>query len=264
MNQSKYKQVFMLGLPQQDKQKGGVDGALKKAYSDLTLGTQGQILLSSVNTNILTSNSGNSMTSQGQSQQFSLVQNTLQKPIILSAPSASSAGTILQTTPGTNATKKIIVAPPGYGNIVIPSSNSSIILDNKIMNNQFQAQQKTILTAQQRSKIENNVNLLKESVGDNNINAKGNKQSKIFQTANIISMQSSKNSGISVSPQNSAVKQITPSSIISNNKTIQRVQQSQFGSTSLSFQNAPTSSKMIIQQPNNGNNILGSVNNKDN
>lgn len=249
----------MLDLTQQDKRKGTVDGVLKTNYSDLGLGIQGQILVSSVNPNMLTSNSGNSITSQGQGQQFSLVQNTLQKPIILSASSASSAGTILQSTPGSTA-KKIIVAPTGYGNIVIPSSNSSIILDSKIItNNQLQTQQK-ILTPQQRSKIENNVNLLKESVGDNNIiNAKGNNKSKMIQTANFISM-SSKN----VSPQNSGVKQITPSSIISNNKTIQRVQQSQFGTTSLSFQNTPTSSKMIIQQPNNGNNILGSVNNKDN
>lgn len=273
MNQSKYKQVFMLDLTQQDKRKGTVDGVLKKGYSDLTLGAQGQILVSSVNPNILTTNSNNSLSSQGQSQ-FSLVQNTLQKPIILSASSASSAGTILQTNSGTNTGKKIIV-PTGYGNIVIPSSNSGIILDSKIItNNQIQAQQK-ILTPQQRSKIENNlntkiennvVNLLKESAGDNNIIiAKGNNKSKIIQTANFISVQSSKNSGINVSPQNSAVKQITPSSMISNNKTIQRVQQSQFGSSSISFQNTPTSSsKMIIQQPNNGNNILGSVNNKDN
>lgn len=249
----------MLDLTQQDKRKGTVVDGIKKNYPDLG---QGQILVSSVNPNLLTSNSGNSITSQGQGQQFNLVQNTLQKPIILSASSASSAGTILQSTPGSN--KKIIVAP-GYGNIVIPSSNSSIIIDGKMINNQLQTQQK-ILTPQQRSKIENNVNLLKESVnvGENSIiNAKGNNKSKIIQTANFISM-SSKNAGINVTPQNSAVKQITSSSMITNSKNIQRVQQSQFGSTSLSFQNTPTSSKMIIQQPNNGNNILGSVNNKDN
>lgn len=263
----------MLDLTQ-DKRKGAVDGVIKKNYSDLGLSTQ-NILVSSVNPNILTSNSSNSITQQGQGQQFSLVQNTLQKPIILSASGASSAGTILsQTTTGANTTKKIIVGATGtlssYGNIVIPSSNSSIILDGgKIIsttNNQLQTQQK-ILTPQQRSKIENNVNLLKESAGDNNIIiAKGNNKSKIIQTANFISMQSTKNSGINVSPQNTAVKQITSSSIISNNKTIQRVQQSQFGSSSLNYQNTPTSSssKMIIQQPNNGNNILGSVNNKDN
>lgn len=251
----------MLDLTQQDKRKGTVVDGIKKNYPDLG---QGQILVSSVNPNLLTSNSGNSITSQGQSQQFNLVQNTLQKPIILSASSASSAGTILQSTPGSNTAKKIIVAP-GYGNIVIPSSNSSIIIDGKMINNQLQTQQK-ILTPQQRSKIENNVNLLKESVsvGENSIiNAKGNNKSKIIQTANFISM-SSKNAGINVTPQNSAVKQITSSSMITNSKNIQRVQQSQFGSTSLSFQNTPTSSKMIIQQPNNGNNILGSVNNKDN
>lgn len=253
----------MLDLTQDKRKQGAVDGVIKKNYPDLGLTTQ-NILVSSVNPNILTSNSSNSITQQGQGQQFSLVQNTLQKPIILSATAASSAGTILQTTPGANTTKKIIVGTTGYGNIVIPSSNSSIILDGgKIIttNNQLQTQQTKILTPQQRSKIENNVNLLKES-GDNNIIiAKGNNKSKIIQTANF--MMQSKN----VSPQqNSAVKQITPSSIISNNKTIQRVQQSQFGSSSLNYQNTPTSSssKMIIQQPNNGNNILGSVNNKDN
>jgi hypothetical protein len=265
VNQSKFKQVFMLDLTQDKRKQGAVDGVIKKNYTDLGSLTTQNILVSSVNPNILTSNSSNSITQQGQGpQQFSLVQNTLQKPIILSATAASSAGTILQTTPGANTTKKIIVGATGYGNIVIPSSNSSIILDGgKIIttNNQLQTQQTKILTPQQRSKIENNVNLLKES-GDNNIIiAKGNNKSKIIQTANFISMQSK-----NVSPQNSAVKQITSSSIISNNKTIQRVQQSQFGSSSLNFQNTPTSSssKMIIQQPNNGNNILGSVNNKDN
>jgi hypothetical protein len=255
----------MLDLTQDKRKQGAVDGVIKKNYPDLGSLTTQNILVSSVNPNILTSNSSNSITQQGQGpQQFSLVQNTLQKPIILSATAASSAGTILQTTPGANTTKKIIVGATGYGNIVIPSSNSSIILDGgKIIttNNQLQTQQTKILTPQQRSKIENNVNLLKES-GDNNIIiAKGNNKSKIIQAANFISMQSK-----NVSPQNSAVKQITTSSIISNNKTIQRVQQSQFGSSSLNFQNTPTSSssKMIIQQPNNGNNILGSVNNKDN
>lgn len=136
-------------------------------------------------------------------------------------------------------------------------------------NNQVQNQQKIQTLHQQRVKMENKMNMMLENSGEKNIIYKYNKN-KLLQT--VIPMQTTGNKS-GVQSSNQTVKQIpsvTTSSqqsigIISNNKTIQRIQQQQilrpqYGTTSLNFQSSPTSSK-IIQQPNNGNNILGSVNN---
>ena len=278
----------MLDLTQgQDKRKSigtiADNNVIKKTYADLGLGSQ-NILVSSVNSNILSANSNNQA-------QFNLVhaQNTLQKPIILSTSTAGGAGTLLQSSQTSNAGNKIIVTPAPqisgnvyvstHGKLVIPSSNSSqsIILDSgKMMqaNNQLQNQQKL---QSSRVKMENKMNMLLENSGEKNIfYAKYNK-SKLLQTvANIIPMQATANK-TGTQSQNQIVKQLPPITsssqqqqsigIISNNKTIQRIQQQpmlrpQYGSTTVNFQNSPTSSK-IIQQPNNGNNILGSVNNNN-
>lgn len=140
-------------------------------------------------------------------------------------------------------------------------------------NNQIQNQQKL-----SRVKMENKMNMLLENSGEKNIFYTKYNKNKLLQTvANIIPMQTAANKS-GVQSQNQVVKQIPPITsspqqqsigIISNNKTIQRIQQQQqpmlrpqYGSTSMNFQNSPTSSK-IIQQPNNGNNILGTVNNNN-
>lgn len=273
----------------QDKRKPiGENNLIKKTYADLGLSPQ-NILVSSVNPNMLTSNSNN-LSQQSQPQQFSIVhQNSLQKPIILSTSSAGGAGTLLQSS-NTPTGNKIIVTPAPQiagnvyvstqGKLVIPSSNNSqsIILDSgKVIttNNQVQGQQKIPTSQQHRVKMENKMNKLLENSGEKNIiYAKYNKN-KILQTvAGIIPMQANK-SGIQTT--NQVVKQVPPITsssqqsigIISNNKTIQRIQQQQimrpqYGTTSLNFQNSPTSSK-IIQQPNNGNSLLASVHtNSDN
>lgn len=269
----------MLDLTQsQDKRKLD-NNVIKKTYADLGIGSQ-NILVSSVNSNLLTTNTNN-LSQQPQTQQFSLVhQNALQKPIILSTSTAGGAGTLLQTTQTNNSGNKIIVtpAPQIAGNVyVIPSSNNSqsIILDSGKMittNNQLQNQQKIQPSHQQRVKMENKMNLMLENNDKNIIYAKYNKNKLLQTVANIIPMQQANKSGVQT--QNQVVKPISSSpqqsiGIISNNKTIQRIQQQQqilrpqYGTTSVNFQNSPTSSK-IIQQPNNGNNILGSVNNNDN
>lgn len=139
-------------------------------------------------------------------------------------------------------------------------------------NNQIQNQQKL---QSSRVKMENKMNMLLENSGEKNIfYAKYNKNKLLQTVANIIPMQTTANkSGVQL--QNQVVKQIPPISsspqqqsigTISTTKTIQRIQQPmlrpQYGSTSINFQNSPTSSK-IIQQPNNGNNILGNVNNNN-
>lgn len=266
----------MLDLTQgQDKRK--VDNnVIKKTYADLGISSQ-NILVSSVNSNLLTTNTNN-LSQQPQTQQFSLVhQNALQKPIILSTSTAGGAGTLLQTTQTNNTGNKIIVtpAPQIAGNVyVIPSSNNSqsIILDSGKMitttNNQLQNQQKIQPSHQQRVKMENKMNLMLENSDKNIIYAKYNKNKLLQTVANIIPMQTGNKSGVQT--QNQVVKPTSSPQqsigIISNNKTIQRIQQQQqilrpqYGTTSVNFQNSPTSSK-IIQQPNNGNNILGSVNN---
>lgn len=268
----------MLDLTQgQDKRK--VDNnAIKKTYADLGISPQ-NILVSSVNSNLLTTNTNN-LSQQSQTQQFSLVhQNALQKPIILSTSTAGGAGTLLQTTQTNNAGNKIIVtpAPQIAGNVyVIPSSNNSqsIILDSGKMittNNQLQNQQKIQPSHQHRVKMENKMNLMLENSDKNIIYAKYNKNKLLQTVANIIPMQAANKSGVQT--QNQVVRPITSSpqqsiGIISNSKTIQRIQQQQqilrpqYGTTSVNFQNSPTSSK-IIQQPNNGNSILGSVNNNN-
>lgn len=144
-------------------------------------------------------------------------------------------------------------------------------------NNQLQTQQKLQSSHQQRVKMENKMNMMLENSGEKNIiYAKYNKNKLLQTVANIGPMQTSANkSGIQTQTQ--VVKQIPITSspqqqsigIISNNKTIQRIQQQQqilrpqYGSSSVNFQSSPTSSK-IIQQPNNGNNILGPVNNDNN
>lgn len=143
-----------------------------------------------------------------------------------------------------------------------------------IPTNNLQTQQKIQTTHQQRIKMENKMNMLLDSSVEKNILYKyTSKNNKLMQSvANIIPMQATGNkSGIQTQTQ--VVKPIASSpqqsiGIISNNKTIQRIQQQQqihrpqYGTSSVNFQSSPTSSK-IIQQPNNGNNILGSVNNND-
>lgn len=284
VNQSKYKQVFMLDLTQgQDKRKNiGDNNVIKKTYADLGLGAQNIL----VNSNLLTASSISNLPQQQQTQQFSLVhQNSLQKPIILSTSTAAGgAGTLLQSSQAGNAGNKIIVTPASqnvyvstHGKLVIPSSNSqSIILDSKmISNNQLQSnQQKLQSTHQQRSKMENNLNMLRENSGGekNIIYAKytnSNNKNKLLQTvANIVPMQANKSGSI-------VQNQVKPISSLPQQqvgiKTIQRIQQQQqilrpqYGTSpsTVNFQNSPTStSSKIIHQPNNGNN-LGSVNNNN-
>lgn len=273
----------MLDLTQgQDKRKTiGDNNVIKKTY-DLGLGSQNIL----VNSNLLSANSIGNHPQQQQTQQFSLVQqNALQKPIILSTSTAGGAGTLLQSSQASNAGNKIIVTPAPQisgnvyvstqGKIVIPSSNSqSIILDSKMIstNNQLQAnQQKLQTTHQQRSKMENNINLLRENSGGekNIIFAKytnSNNKNKIQTVANIVPMQANKSGSVvqnQVKPISSPQQQVCV-------KTIQRMQQQQilrpqYGTSpsTVNFQNSPTStSSKIIQQPNNGNN-LGSVNNNN-
>lgn len=280
----------MLDLTQgQDKRKtiGSLadNTAIKKTYADLGLGSQ-NILVSSVNSNLLSSNSQPSQT------QFSLLhQNSLQKPIILST-STSGAGTLLQSSQTSTAGNKIIVTPAPqlagnvyvstHGKLVIPSSNNSqsIILDSSKMissNNQLQSQQK-LQSHQQRVKMENKMNMLLENSGEKNIIYAKYSKNKLLQTvANIMPIQTTTAANKSgIQTQNQVVKQIPPITtshqqqsigIISNNKTIQRIQQQQqilrpqYGSSTVNFQGSSTSK--IIQQPNNGNNILGSVNNNN-
>jgi hypothetical protein len=283
VNQSKYKQVFMLDLTQgQDKRKTiGDNNVIKKTYADLSLGSQNILL----NSNLLSGNSISNLPQQ-QTQQFSLVhQNSLQKPIILST-STAGAGTLLQSSQASNAGNKIIVTPAPqiagnvyvstHGKLVIPSSNSqSIILDSKMIsaNNQLQSnQQKLQSTHQQRSKMENNLNMLRENSGGekNIIYAKytnSNNKNKLLQTvANIVPMQANK-SGSVVQNQVKTISSSPQQQV--GIKTIQRIQQQQihrpqYGTSTVNFQNSPTSttSSKIIHQPNNGNN-LGSVNNNN-
>lgn len=264
----------------QDKRKPiGENNVIKKTYGDLGLGSQ-NILVSSVNPSMLTNNSNN-LSQQSQPPQFSIVhQNS--KQILLSTSSAGGAGTLLQSSNTTTGNKIIVTPAPqiagnvyvsSQGKLVIPSSNNSqsIILDGgKVIttNNQVQGQQKIPTSQQHRVKMENKMNMLLENSGEKNIIYKYNKN-KILQTvAGIIPMQANK-SGVQTA--NQVVKQISPITsssqqsigIISNSKTIQRIQQQQilrpqYGTTPVNFQSSPTSSK-IIQQPNNGNNILASV-----
>lgn len=273
----------MLDLTQsQDKRKTiGDNNVIKKTYADLGLGSQNIL----VNSNLLSSSSMGNLSQQQQTQQFSLVhQNSLQKPIILSTTSSGGgAGTLLQSSQGSNAGNKIIVTPSPqiagnvyvstHGKLVIPSSNSqSIILDSKMIssNNQLQSnQQKLQTTHQQRSKIENNFNMLRENSGaeKNVIYAKythSNNKNKSQIVTNIVPMQANKSGSIvqnQVKPISSSTQQV-------GIKTIQRIQQQQtlrpqYGPSTVSFQNSTTStSSKIIQQPNNGNN-LGSVNNNN-
>ncbi|KAG5678277.1 hypothetical protein PVAND_007966 [Polypedilum vanderplanki] len=301
LNQNqKFKQVFMLGLSQ-DKRKsiGTLNDAnlIKKNYSDLTIGQQ-NILVSSLNSNL----SANNITQSSNTQQFSLVH---QKPIILGASTSTGAGTFMQSSAG-NTTNKIIVTPASqlsgniymstHGKLVIPSSNpQSIILDNAKMittnqaTTQPQEQQKLQSPNQQRVKMENKMNMLIESTGEKNIiYAKYNKN-KIIQT-NIIPMQAAAGANKNnVQAQNqqtvvTTAKQIATTqaqqqsiNVISNNKSLQRIQAApfttqqttqvlrpQFGTSSVNFQNASTPSKIIQQQSNNGSNIIGTVKSNDN
>jgi hypothetical protein len=291
VNQNKqgFKQVFMLDLSQtQDKRKniGTLNDAnlIKKNYSDLTIGQQ-NILVSSLN-------SSNNITQPSNTQQFSLVH---QKPIILGASTSTGGGTFMQSTAG-NTTNKIIVTPASqlymstHGKLVIPSSNpQSIILDKMITTSQMasqpQVQQKLQSPNQQRVKMENKMNMLIESSGEKNIiYAKYNKN-KIIQT-NIIPVQaaaSANKNNTQAGNQQAGTKQIVTTtqaqqsiSVISNNKSLQRIQAApftqqttqvlrspQFGTSSVNFQNASTPSK-IIQQSNNGSNIIGTVKSNDN
>ena len=270
----------MLDLTQsQDKRKTiGDNNVIKKTYADLGLGSQNIL----VNSNLLSSSSMGNLPQQQQTQQFSLVhQNSLQKPIILSTSSSGGGATTLLQSSQSNAGNKIIVTPSPpiagnvyvstHGKLVIPSSNSqSIILDSKMIssNNQLQSnQQKLQTTHQQRSKIENNFNMLRENSGaeKNVIYAKythSNNKNKSQIVTNIVPMQANKSGSIvqnQVKPISSSTQQV-------GIKTIQRIQQQQtlrpqYGPSTVSFQNSTTStSTKIIQQPNNGNN-LGSVNN---
>jgi hypothetical protein len=274
----------MLDLTQgQDKRKTmGDNNVIKKTYSDLGLGSQNIL----VNSNLLSGNSIGNLPQQQHGQQFSLVhQNTLQKPIILNTTAAAGgAGTLLQSTQASNTGNKIIVTPGSqlsgnvyvstHGKLVIPSSNSqSIILDSKMIsaNNQLQSnQQKLQSTHQQRSKMENNLNMLRENSGGekNIIYAKytnSNNKNKLLQTvANIVPTQANKSGSVVKSIPSSPQQQV-------GIKTIQRIQQQQqilrpqYGTSpsTVNFQNSATStSTKIIHQPNNGNN-LGSVNNNN-
>jgi hypothetical protein len=285
VSQSKYKQVFMLDLTQgQDKRKIiGDNNIIKKTYADLGLGSQNIL----VNSNLLSANSLSNLPQQQQTQQFSLVhQNSLQKPIILSTSTAAGgAGTLLQTSQASNAGNKIIVTPnpqisgnvyvSTHGKLVIPSSNSqSIILDSKMIstNNQLQSNQHKLQSShQQRSKMENNLNTLREnSGGEKNIiyakytNSSSNNKNKLLQT---VAMQGNK-SGSAVQNQVKPISSSPQQQV--GIKTIQRLQQQQIlrpqystSPTTVNFQNSPTStSSKIFHQPNNGNN-LGSVNNNN-
>lgn len=293
----------MLDLSQDKRKSIGAlnDGNLiKKSYSDLTLGPQ-NILVSSLNSNLSNSNNLNQ---QSNTQQFSLVH---QKPIILGASTSSSGTAFMQSSSG-NATNKIIVTPSQlsgniymstHGKLVIPSSTpQSIILDNAKMiatnqatsqpqvqqQQQQQSQQKIQQTPnQQRVKMENKMNMLIESTGEKNIiYAKYNKN-KIYQ--NIIPVQATganKNSAQSqnqiTTKQISSITTTQPQqqsiSVISNNKSLQRIQTAPFtqqtqvmrpqiGTSSVNFQNASSTSK-IIQQSNNGSNMIGTVKSNDN
>lgn len=284
----------MLDLSQaQDKRKnlGQLnDGNLiKKTYSDLTIGQQ-NILVSSLNSSLQAVNSNN-IGQQSNTQQFSLVH---QKPIILGASTSTGGGTFMQQSSTGNSTNKIIVNPVSQlsgniymstsGKLVIPSSNpQSILLDNAKMiqatsqpqTQQQQQQQKLQSPNQQRVKMENKMNMLIESTGEKNIiYAKYNKN-KIFQT-NIIPVQAAstanKNNIQSQANQQTAAKQISSIATTQAHKSLQRIQTApfttqqtqvlrtqQFGTSSVNFQNASTPTSKIIQQSNNGSNIITAV-----
>lgn len=286
----------MLDLSQDKRIAGSLNDAniIKKSYSDLTIGPQ-NILVSSLNSNL--SNSNN-MNQQSNTQQFSLVH---QKPIILGASTSGSGTAFMQSSSG-NPTNKIIVTPSQlsgniymstHGKLVIPSSNpQSIILDNAKMiatnktTSQPQVQQgqqqKLQSPNQQRVKMENKMNMLIESTGEKNIiYAKYNKN-KIYQT-NIIPVQAGANKNSTQSPNQLTTKQISIAttasvqqqqqqsiSVLSSNKSLQRIQTAPFSQTqvrptsSVNFQNASAPPSKIIQQSNNGSNIIGTVKSNDN
>jgi len=297
VNQNKFKQVYMVGLSQ-DKAKSIATlndaNLIKKSYSDLTIGQQ-NILVSSLNSNL--SNSNN-MNQQSNTQQFSLVHKN---PIILGA-STSGSGTAFMQSSGGNATNKIIVTPSQlymstHGKLVIPSSSpQSIILDKMIGTNQTtsqpqvqqqqqqqQNQQKLQAPNQHRVKMENKMNMLIESTGEKNVIYAKYSKNKIYPT-NIIPVQQTGVNKNSTQTQNQiptkqissiATTQAQQQSIsVISNKSIQRIQTAPFsqqtqvmrpqiGTSSVNFQNASTPSK-IIQQSNNGSNMLGTVKSNDN
>jgi hypothetical protein len=284
----------------QDKRKsiGTINDAnvIKKSYSDIAIAPQ-NILVSSLNSNISTVNSNN-ITQQSHPQQFSLVHQ--KPIILGASTSGGTGTFIQSSSTGNTTNKIIVTPASGniymgpHGKLVLPSSNSQgIILDSKMMStNQAssqspQAQQK-LQANQQRVKMENKVNMLIESTGEKNIiYAKYNKN-KIFQT-NIIPVQTAATTGANKTNSqsvslNQGTKQISsisstqaqqqPINVIANNKSLQRItttpfsQQSQqqqqilrpqYGTSTVNFQNSNPASK-IIQQSNNGNNILSNDN----
>ncbi|KAL7047734.1 hypothetical protein ACKWTF_003091 [Chironomus riparius] len=301
LNQNKFKQVYMVGLSQ-DKAKSIATlndaNLIKKSYSDLTIGQQ-NILVSSLNSNL--SNSNN-MNQQSNTQQFSLVHKN---PIILGA-STSGSGTAFMQSTGGNSTNKIIVTPSQlymstHGKLVIPSSSpQSIILDKMIgtnqttsqpqvqqqqqQQNQQQQQQKLQAPNQHRVKMENKMNMLIESTGEKNVIYAKYSKNKIYPTNIIPVQQAGANKNSTHTQQQIPTKQISSIattqaqhqsiSVISNNKSLQRIQTAPFsqqtqvmrpqiGTSSVNFQNASTPSK-IIQQSNNGSNMLGTVKSNDN
>jgi hypothetical protein len=269
--QNKIKQVYMLDLIQDKRKATGENNVIKKTYDLGGLGSPNIL----VNSNLLSTGSINNLPQQQQTQQFSLVhQNALQKPIILStSTTGGGAGTLLQSSQSNNSGNKIIVTPASqiagnvfvstHGKLVIPPTNSqSIILDSKMISSN-----QKVAMHQQRSKMENNQNLMRENSGEKIIYAKytnSNNKPKLVHT-NIVPMQANK-SGI---VQNQVKPIVSSPQQQIGIKTVQRIQQQQqilrpqYGASTVSFQNSPTStSSKIIQQPNNGNN-LGSVNNNN-
>jgi hypothetical protein len=284
----------MLDLSQDKRKSIGVlndANIIKKPYSDLTIGSQ-NILVSSLNSTV---NSNNISQQSNASQQFSLVHQS--KPIILGASTSGTAGTFMQSTTGGNTTNKIIVTPSQlsgniymstHGKLVIPSSNSqNIILDNAKMittnqvTTQPQVQPKLQSSNQQRVKMENKMNMLIESTGEKNIiYAKCNKNSKIF--SNMIPVQATGTNKNTQSQNQTTTKQISSIassqaqqqqqqqqqsiSVISSNKSLQRIQTTPFSQQQQTQQvlRPQFGTSKIIQQSNNGSNIIGTVKNNDN
>lgn len=277
----------MLDLSQaQDKRKAigslNESNLIKKSYSDLGSSSQ-NFLVHALNSNLNSNNIGQ------QSQQFSLVH---QKPIILGASTSGGGGTFMQSTAGGQPTNKIIVTPTSQlsgniymstqGKLVIPSSNQqSIILDNTkmITTNQTTSQPQVQQTSQQKVqqspsnqhvKMENKMNMLIESTGEKNILiAKYNKNNKIFQnvipvaTVNKNSTRSPTTKQISQQPQQQSINVVSSKPIQripGSLQTQQIIRTQQFGGSSVSFQNSPTTKIIQQQQSNNGSTVKSNDN----
>lgn len=289
----------MLDLSQtQDKRKAigalNESNLIKKSYSDLGISPQ-NILVSSLNSNLNANNIGQqsqqfslvqkpiilgASTSGGGGtfMQTSGSGNTTNKIIV--TPASQLSGNIYMST---------------HGKLVIPSSNQqSIILDNAKMittsqtTSQPQAQQtqqklQQSPANQQRVKMENKMNMLIESTGEKNIIIAKYNKNKIFQ--NVIPVAAA-NKNSTQSPTTKQISQITSTqqpqqqsiSVVSS-KPMQRIpgsfavqQQSpaqtqqqilrtqQFGTSSVNFQNTPTTKIIQQQQSNNGSTVKSNDN----